>query len=120
MFELGFVCPGQDMGGDHQWADGCHVWQHGFYGAQDGWARWADQRFLHEYINTFCFCICIYVETCIYRVLFIEWVHLRTGSGIWNSDSKISGDGCLSDSWPDPGYDFYCLFDLPLIFGLPI
>ena len=27
-------------------------------------------------------------ETCIYRVLFIEWVHLRTGSGIWNSDSK--------------------------------
>ena len=76
-----------------------------------------------SYMNTlilFCFCICIYVETCIYRVLFIEWVHLRTGSGIWNSDSKISGDGSLSDSWPDPGYDFYCLFDLPLIFGLPI
>ena len=54
----------------------------------DGQAN-PDQRFLHEYINTFCFCICIYVETCIYRVLFIEWVHLRTGSGIWNSDSKI-------------------------------
>ena len=30
VFELGFVCPGQDMGGSHQWADGCLVWQHGF------------------------------------------------------------------------------------------
>ena len=74
---------------------------------------WIHQYFLFLYMY-------ISVETCIYRVLFIEWVHLRTGSGIWNSDSKIWGDGCLSDSWPDPGYDFYCLFDLPLVFGLPI